>query len=114
MYRVAQTYEVGSPEYNEVFEIAVRMYPDDPTSNLNAALTALAQGRTENARLYMRRAEAGSRLRLAEGVLALLEGKTDEAEGLLNVLTGDNDPSVAAAAKENLRQLQARREAMRD
>lgn len=114
MYRVAQTYEVGSPEYNEVFEIAVRMYPDDPTSNLNAALTALAQGRTENARLYMRRAEAGSRLRLAEGVLALLEGKTDEAEGLLNVLTGDNDPSVAAAAKENLRQLQARRKAMCD
>ena len=77
-------------------------------------MTALAQGRTENARLYMRRAEAGSRLRLAEGVLALLEGKTDEAEGLLNVLTGDNDPSVAAAAKENLRQLQARRKAMCD
>ena len=70
----------------------------------------LESRRTERAR----RAEAGSRLRLAEGVLALLEGKTDEAEGLLNVLTGDNDPSVAAAAKENLRQLQARREAMRD
>ena len=47
-------------------------------------------------------------------MLALLEGKTDEAEGLLNVLTGDNDPSVAAAAKENLRQLQARRKAMCD
>ncbi|WP_287619754.1 DUF3868 domain-containing protein [Parabacteroides sp.] len=114
MYRVAQTYEVGSPEYNEVFEIAVRIYPDDPTSNLNAALTALAQGRTENARGYLAKTRDCPEKRLAEGVLALLEGKTDEAEGLLNALTGDDDPRVADAAKENLRQLQALREAALD
>ncbi|WP_075555547.1 DUF3868 domain-containing protein, partial [Parabacteroides timonensis] len=44
MYRVAQTYPAGSPEFKEVFEIAVRMYPDDPVSNLNAANSALLSG----------------------------------------------------------------------
>lgn len=90
------------------------MYPDDPTSNLNAALTALAQGRTENAASTCDGPRRDRACGWPKGVLALLEGKTDEAEGLLNVLTGDNDPSVAAAAKENLRQLQARRKAMCD
>jgi hypothetical protein len=37
MYLVAQTYEPGSPEFNEVFDIAVRLFPDDETANLNAA-----------------------------------------------------------------------------
>lgn len=37
MYMVAQTYEPGSKEFNEVFAIAALMYPDDPTANLNAA-----------------------------------------------------------------------------
>ena len=37
MFRVAQTMEPGSDAYREVFEIAVRMYPEDPVSNLNAA-----------------------------------------------------------------------------
>ena len=37
MFQVAQTYEPGSDAFCEVFEIAVRMFPDDPVSNLNAA-----------------------------------------------------------------------------
>lgn len=32
MYLVAQTMEAGSPEFNEVFEIAVRMFPCRPDS----------------------------------------------------------------------------------
>lgn len=41
MYMVAQTYEPGSREFNEVFAIAALMYPDDPTANLNAACADL-------------------------------------------------------------------------
>ena len=37
MYLVAQTYEEGSEDFNEVFHIAVRMYPHDPIANINAA-----------------------------------------------------------------------------
>ena len=32
MYLVAQTYEPGSDEFNEVFQTAVRLYPQDPTA----------------------------------------------------------------------------------
>lgn len=110
MYRVAQTYEPGSPEYDEVFEIAVRVYPADPVSNLNAAFTALRGKRLAAARRYMARAEAGARLDLAQGILDLLEGRLDEAEKRFEALAAESDTEVAAAARENLRQLQAKRE----
>lgn len=104
MFRVACTYTPGSPEYNEVFEIAVRVYPDDPVSNLNAAFTALASGRTEAARHYMARAEKGFHLDLAQAILYMAEGHYDEAEPLLTRLTRCGNAEVEAAAKENLRQ----------
>ena len=56
MYRVAQSYEPGTPEFNEVFEIAVRMYPDDPVSNLNAANAALMRRDAEAAHRYLQKA----------------------------------------------------------
>jgi hypothetical protein len=40
-YILAQTYESGSEEFNELFETAVRMYPNDPVANLNAANSAI-------------------------------------------------------------------------
>lgn len=103
MYRVAQTYEAGSPEYNEVFEIAVRMYPDDPVSNLNAANTALLNGNTPAARRYLAKAQEGSEKRLAEAVACWLEGDTERAVSLLRGLA--DDPRVGTQAKDNLRQV---------
>lgn len=40
-YVLAQTYESGSDEFNDLFETAVRMYPNDPVANLNAANSAI-------------------------------------------------------------------------
>lgn len=40
-YILAQTYEVGSDAFNDLFETAVRMYPTDPVANLNAANSAI-------------------------------------------------------------------------
>lgn len=73
MYRVAQTYEAGSAEFNEVFEIAVRMYPDDPVSNLNAANTALRRKDLKAARHYLAKAAEGPQKRMAEEALKVLE-----------------------------------------
>ncbi len=44
LFAVAQTYEPGSEDFNQVFDIAVRMYPDDDTANINAANALLEQG----------------------------------------------------------------------
>ena len=56
MFMVAQTYEPGSKEVTEVMEIAVRMFPDDPTANLNAACTRLNVGDAEGAKPYLDKA----------------------------------------------------------
>lgn len=105
MFRVAQTYDMNSPEYREVFEIAVRMYPNDPVSNLNAANSALLSGKPADARRYLAKAAEGSEKRLAEGVAAWLEGDTERAATVFRSLEGD--PGVGAQAKANLEQISA-------
>lgn len=98
MFLVAQTYEPGSKEFNEVFETAVRMYPDDPTANINAACTRMENGDTEGARKYLAKAGNSPQAVHAKGVLAMMEGKTDEARRLLDAA----DKAGAQGAKENL------------
>ena len=106
MFQVAQTYEPGSEKYNEVFEIAVRMYPNDPVSNLNAAITAIDSRRFDAARRYLAKAADVPEKKLAEAALLMLEGKLDEAESILTQLKGT---SIAAQAEENLKQIAAKR-----
>lgn len=106
MFQVAQTLEPGSERYNEVFEIAVRMYPDDPVSNLNAAVTAIDTKRLDAARRYLAKAADVPEKKLVEASLLMLEGNLDEAEALLKQL--ENTP-VAGQAAENLKQIAAKR-----
>lgn len=106
-FMVAQSLEPGSPKYGEVFETAVRMYPDDPVSNLNAAITAIQEKRFEKARGYLAKANDCLEKRLAEAALAMHEGDLNRAESLLATLT--NEPTVGAAAKANLQQIQEKK-----
>lgn len=56
MFLVAQTYEPGSQEFNDVFDIAVRLFPDDETANLNAACSYIQQGNIEQAERHLAKA----------------------------------------------------------
>lgn len=49
MFLVAKSYPSGSPEFKEVFDIAVRMYPDNPVSRVNAAAMEIETGSNERA-----------------------------------------------------------------
>lgn len=104
MYRVAQTCEPGSTEYNEVFEIAVRLYPDDPVSNLNAANNAIQNRQPDRARRYLAKAADGSEKHLAEAALLMLEEKWGEARQALQALQADR--VVGSVATENLRMME--------
>lgn len=104
MFCVAQTYETGSPEFKEVFEIAVRMYPDDPVSNLNAANSALLNGDTAAARRYLAKADESPEKRLAEAVASWLEGDTERATAAFRSLT--DDTRVGTQARANLEQME--------
>lgn len=44
MFLVANSYPKGSPEFKEVFDIAVRLYPTDPIAQLNTAAFEIETG----------------------------------------------------------------------
>ncbi|RHJ86448.1 DUF3868 domain-containing protein [Parabacteroides sp. AM08-6] len=83
MFAVANSYEVGSKEYNDVFEIAVRMFSDDPVANLNAANIAMSKNDLSAARSYLAKAGNSPQAIHARGVLNLIEGNLGEAEKYL-------------------------------
>lgn len=49
MFLVANSYPVNSKEFKEVFDIAVRMFPDNPVSKVNAAAMEIESGAIERA-----------------------------------------------------------------
>lgn len=55
MFAVANSYETGSKEYNDVFEVAVRMYSSDPVANLNAANISIGKGDYAAAKIICRK-----------------------------------------------------------
>lgn len=100
MFLVAETYETGSEPFNEVFEVAVRMYPDDPVSNLNAAISAINTRQLDKAKRYLAKANDCPEKQLAEASILMLEGQTDEARTLLESL--QNEPNLKEAIAKNL------------
>ena len=68
-YILAQTYESGSDEFNELFETAVRMYPNDPVANLNAANSAIIKQNYRNALRFLEKAGNIPEAIYARGVL---------------------------------------------
>ena len=52
-YQLAQNYKQGSKQHRQVFETAVRYYPNEPIANINAAAVALQANDTETARRYL-------------------------------------------------------------
>ena len=80
MYRLAQTYEPGSDEWDEVFETAVRMYPGDETANLNAANAAMGRRDLKGAEKYLSQAGNSAEAEYARGVLKGLQGDFEGAK----------------------------------
>lgn len=83
MYRLAASLEPGSEEYNEVFETAVRLYPEDETANLNAANTALARGDLAYAERYLEKAGNSAEATYARGVL---KGMQSDYQGAIDLI----------------------------
>lgn len=73
MYAVANSYEKGSKEYNEVFDIAVKMFPEEELANLNAANTAMNRGDKVSAEKYLKKAGNSPEADNAKGALAVLK-----------------------------------------
>lgn len=79
LYQIAQTYEEGSEEYNNVFDIAARLYPDDATACLNVANIALQRRDVQTAQYYLKKAGNSPEAENARGVLDIIEGNYESA-----------------------------------
>ncbi len=104
MYTVANSYEKGSQEYNDVFDIAVRMFPEDELANLNAAYTAIDRGDQVNAEKYLKKAGNRPEADNARGALAILKNDYNTAKTYFEKAASHG----LKEAKENLKELRKR------
>lgn len=82
-YLVARDYEPGTEEFADVFETAVRMYPEDEIANLNAANAAIRRDDFGTARKYLAKAGDSAEAAYARGALAIREGDFETAREYL-------------------------------
>ena len=83
-YLVAGKYEPGTDEFTDVFETAVRMFPNDEIANLNAANAAIRRDDFETARRYLDKAGDSAEAVYARGALAVREKDYDTARRYLS------------------------------
>jgi len=96
LYAAAQTMKPGTPEFNQVFDIAVTMYPDDPVANLNAANAAMQRGDMASAGKYLKKAGNTPQAEYARGIFAAYKKDYSTAA---NILSKINLPQAKAALK---------------
>lgn len=82
-YLVAGKYEPGTDEFTDVFQTAVRMFPNDETANLNAANAAIRRDDFAMARKYLAKAGDSPEAVYARGALAVREKDYDTARRYL-------------------------------
>ena len=82
-YLVAGKYEPGTEEFTEVFQTAVRMFPNDETANLNAANAAIRRDDFAAARRYLDKSGNSAEAVYARGALAIREKDYEAAREYL-------------------------------
>ena len=104
-HRLAQEYEAGSEEFNNVFETAVKMYPKDEIANLNAANAAMERKDLVSAEKYLAKAGNTAQAVYARGNLAAMQRNFTAAAELFRQAqqAGINE---AAAALEQIDEIQ--------
>lgn len=85
IYKAAQSYEPGSDAFNDAFLVAVTMFPNDATANLNAASMEIQRGGDmAAAKKYLKKADPTQGATLNNlGVVALLENDLEAASDYL-------------------------------
>ncbi len=106
LFLLAQSYEQGTPEWENLFETIIRQYPDDPTAIINYAGVLLSRGEMTSAKRYLDRIADNPDAANNLGVYYLLSGHLDTAEAYLRraAESGSNE------AVHNLKELETKRE----
>ena len=100
MFLVAQTYEKGSDNYKEVFDVASRLYPADPVSNINAAAVALEGGDVDGAHKRLEKLKDTPAAWNNFAIVLANKGEYEEALKLFLRAGAQGDNVAAENAKE--------------
>ncbi len=102
MFLVAQTYAPASSEFKEVFDIATRLYPDEPIAILNSAAADIEGGNNRAAIDRLNRIESDPRAWNNLGVAHVRMGDTAKAMQYFQKAAAHGDVD----AKHNLEELE--------
>lgn len=97
MYLVAETYPKESKEFKEVFDIAARLYPNDPLAIINSAATEIETGNFSEALKQLEKIKEDPRAWNNLGVAYAKKGVMEKAKDYFEKASERND----AAAKVN-------------
>lgn len=100
MFLVAQTYKKDSDNYKEVFDVAARLYPTDPVSNINAAAVALEGGDVDGAYKRLSKLSDNPKAWNNLAIALAMKGEYDEALKLFLKAGAQGDNVAAENAKE--------------
>lgn len=106
LFIVANNQPEGSDLYNESFEIAVKMYPDDEVANLNAATVSMMHGDYTRARRYLSKAGNSEEAEFTRAQYEALAGDKEAAlESFITLARNASSEKVrekAQKAAENI------------
>lgn len=79
LFIVANSQPEGSQLYNDSFEIAVKMYPNDESANLNAGTNAIRRGDFISAEKYLKKAGQSEEAQFTRAEYEALNGDKEQA-----------------------------------
>ena len=100
MYLVAQSYPADSKEFKEVFDIATRLYPNEPIAIINSAAADIEGGNNQAAIDRMQRIENDPRTWNNLGVAYARLGDFEKAKEYFNKAVARNDNDAVANTEE--------------
>lgn len=99
-YVAANKLEPGTDEFTDVFETAVRMFPEDTVANLNAANAAMRRGDLQSARRYVEKAGDSPEALYARGAIAIRSKDYNTAREYLKKASDAGLEKALATLKE--------------
>lgn len=102
LFLLANSYQAGSPEFDNVLNTAVVLFPENPVANLNAANSAMAIRDFDRAARLLAKAGDSAEAVYARGVLAGMQGDYAAARSLFNAALAGG----VKAAEEALRSIE--------
>lgn len=97
-YILAESYDIHSQEFDDVFRKAVDIFPNDIIANLNAATIAMKENRMKEAAIYLDRAGERHEAFYARGIYNALQGDYQRAANYFKAIA-DEMPEAAEALK---------------